>query len=653
MAVLTAPGVYVEEVSSGVRPITAASTSTAAFFGVAQRGPVGEVRRIFNFTEFQSIYGDFLTDGHFLAHSVLNFFRNGGAQCYIGRVAVDPDTASITVQDRADTPAASLTFAATSPGDWGNTLRVIVDSTTAADPNNEFNVTVYQDNPRPGEDPIELETFVNLGMDPNAANFVTIAINSPYIAVSVNPDNDNQINGFSESADIDVDGADLLGPEQRVFRININGDGFRTVDLTTALEGGDLTVLETIRAAIETTIQGLTPLRDSTPATVYSGATVTIEATNRLRITAGGTPSTSSKVEVLDASDSAQNAAGALGLGTGHGGINVFGSTNMRPQNTPADDYYFLGDDSVDGDGGPVSAVESGSNGAEPQSIHYTNSLNLLDTVRDVSLIAIPGIGDPNVADGGMTYCRNRHLSDCFFIADMDQDDDLLQEAIDYRDAINTPNSYGAVYFPWLKMLDPTGLSSESIDAPPSGFVAGIYARIDGSRGVWKAPAGTEALVRGAVGLVTDLTDVQQGLLNNANKSVSVIRRYPSSGLVLWGARTLSNDPEYRYTSVRRTSIFLRKSIFDGIQWAVFESNDEPLWSALRLNIGTFMMTLFRQGAFQGSTPSAAFFVKCDSETTTQADINNGIVNVLVGFAPLKPAEFVVVKISQIAGQGS
>jgi phage tail sheath protein FI len=180
-----------------------------------------------------------------------------------------------------------------------------------------------------------------------------------------------------------------------------------------------------------------------------------------------------------------------------------------------------------------------------------------------------------------------------------------------------------------------------------------MYAQIDAKRGVWKAPAGTEAMLGGTVGLVTDLTDVQHGNLNKPKISVCVIRKFPDAGIVLWGSRTMSSDPEYKYIPVRRMAIMLRVSIFNGIQWAVFEPNDEELWAALRLNIGSFMMTLFRQEAFQGSTPSEAFFVKCDSETTPQDDINLGIVNVLVGFAPLKPAEFVVVKISQKAGQSS
>ena len=182
---------------------------------------------------------------------------------------------------------------------------------------------------------------------------------------------------------------------------------------------------------------------------------------------------------------------------------------------------------------------------------------------------------------------------------------------------------------------------------PPSGAVCGIYARIDARRGVWKAPAGTEANLAGAVGLTTLVGDVNQDILNPFG--VNAIRFFPSSGIVIWGARTLAtrSDPEYRYIPIRRFAIFLEQSIYNGVQWAVFEPNDEDLWASLRLNVGAFMMNLFRAGAFQGDTPLKAFFVKCDPETNPQDQIDAGIVTVLVGFAPLKPAEFVVIKISQ------
>lgn len=645
----TYPGVYMEEVSSGVRPIEAAGTSTAAFFGYVQRGPIGVVKKIFSFSEFQVLYGGFVV-GH-LAHSVYQFFNNGGGQCYIGRVASGAEAASVTVKDNGSTAKDSLTISASSPGIFGNSISIAVTG-ASEDANNLFAMQVYEDNPKAGEKPILLESFDNLSMDSSSPSYVEKIVNtlSKQIRVAVNTANDNQQAGYSESGAIAL-GSALLGTKQIKFRINIHGDGYQLVDLAKELAGKDLSKLEDVRAAIEKTIKALKPLRNSTPVDAYS-VSVTIVATNKLRITSGHV-SADSKIEIIKGDNALEDAAGALKLGKASGGKEVFGSAAMRPQATSATDwanYYLLGDDTVTG---AVSKSVTGSDGSTPQVQDYIAALSWLDTIRDVSLIAVPGIGSFEMVDAGMNYCARRPLSDCFFIGDMTESEKDLESAIAYREQLANPNSYGAIYFPWIKILDPTGKSKEAIPVPPSGFMAGIYARTDAKRGVWKAPAGTEATVSGAVGLVAELTDIQHGNLNKDSKSACVVRKFPGAGIVVWGSRTLSSDPEWKYIPVRRMAIMLRVSIFNGIQWAVFEPNDEELWSQLRLNIGSFMMNLYRQGAFQGSKPSEAFFVKCDKDTTTQDDINLGIVNVLVGFAPLKPAEFVIVKISQLAGQSS
>jgi Bacteriophage tail sheath protein len=188
---------------------------------------------------------------------------------------------------------------------------------------------------------------------------------------------------------------------------------------------------------------------------------------------------------------------------------------------------------------------------------------------------------------------------------------------------------------------------------PPGPLVAGIYARTDSQRGVWKAPAGTDASLTGVVGLRTTLTDLQNGQLNI--RAVNCLRNLTVFGNVVWGSRTLRGNnevgSEWKYIPVRRMALFIEETLYRSTKWVVFEPNDEPLWAQIRLNIGAFMQTLFVQGAFQGASPREAYFVKCDKETTTQTDINNGIVNIVVGFAPLKPAEFVVIRIQQIAPQ--
>lgn len=209
-----------------------------------------------------------------------------------------------------------------------------------------------------------------------------------------------------------------------------------------------------------------------------------------------------------------------------------------------------------------------------------------------------------------------------------------------------------ALYFPRIKLPDPLQ-ENRLAEFAPCGAVAGVMARTDSQRGIWKAPAGNDATLKGVVELTVKLTDGENGVLNPL--AVNCLRAFPVTGRVVWGSRTLRGADqlasEWKYLPVRRLALFIEESLFRGTQWVVFEPNDEPLWSQIRLNLGAFMHNLFRQGAFQGSSPREAYFVKCDSETTTQNDIDQGIVNIVVGFAPLKPAEFVVIKIQQIAGQ--
>jgi uncharacterized protein len=273
---------------------------------------------------------------------------------------------------------------------------------------------------------------------------------------------------------------------------------------------------------------------------------------------------------------------------------------------------------------------------------------SITDRIDLFNIVCVPGESDPTTIAALQGHCRSHRA---FLIVDSRADDDRTTvddnfAAITLSDA---PNS--AIYFPWVRAADPLHQGAIS-SFPPCGFVAGVFARTDGARGVWKAPAGTEASVNGALGLVVPMSDDENGQLNPLG--INCLRTLPVYGNVVWGARTLHGQSdrgsEWKYIPVRRMALFLEESLYRGTQWVVFEPNDEPLWAQIRLNIGAFMQNLFRQGAFQGKTPREAYFVKCDRETTTQTDINNGMVNIVVGFAPLKPAEFVVIKLQQIAG---
>jgi phage tail sheath protein FI len=250
-------------------------------------------------------------------------------------------------------------------------------------------------------------------------------------------------------------------------------------------------------------------------------------------------------------------------------------------------------------------------------------------------------------------YCERRRA---LFIVDplntWDEPSDLTGSAgIDGTVFGLARSSYAALFFPQIRSPDPLrGGQLETF--VPCGAVAGIMARTDSTRGVWKAPAGIDATLNGAADLTVKLTDGENGQLNPLG--VNCLRSFPVIGRVVWGARTMRGADqladEYKYLPIRRLALFIEESLYRGTQWVVFEPNDEPLWGQIRLNVGVFMNSLFRQGAFQGATRQEAFYVKCDAETTTQADRNNGIVNIEVGFAPLKPAEFVILTIQQIAG---
>jgi uncharacterized protein len=283
----------------------------------------------------------------------------------------------------------------------------------------------------------------------------------------------------------------------------------------------------------------------------------------------------------------------------------------------------------------------------------YNSVLQLLDTVTDASLLALPGKTGAYL-DKGLQYVETRPLRDLFYVMDLPSEGGRTVEAALASTLATlggmTKSDLAAAYWPWVQVSDPVGASNgATVTVPPSGHVAGLYARTDARRGVWKAPAGVEATVQGIQSLSYKLLDSHQDDMNPVG--LNALRLVPSAGAVVWGARTLRPGSEWRYVSVRRTALFLRKSLFEGTQWAVFEPNGEALWASLRVTVEAFMEQLFRQGAFAGRTSRAAYFVKCDAETTRPEDQVAGTVNVWVGFAPLRPAEFVVIQLSQKVDQ--
>jgi phage tail sheath protein FI len=324
---------------------------------------------------------------------------------------------------------------------------------------------------------------------------------------------------------------------------------------------------------------------------------------------------------------------------------NLSDSAPTVPATTPGNGTAALGSGTP---GNPGTVIGPADAGFQNQLTTAFATGGIADRIDLFNIVCVPGLLD----QGTVTTMQQRaHERRAFLIVDCDENDTVATAAATMAQRVGADALNAGFYFPWVRAADP--LQGNAIRAfPPCGFAAGLFARTDAQRGVWKAPAGTEAGLTGAVGLAITMSDAENGQLNP--HGVNCLRTLPVYGNVVWGARTMEGDndrgSEWKYIPVRRMALFLEESLYRGTQWVVFEPNDEPLWAQIRLNIGAFMQGLFRQGAFQGSTPKQAYFVKCDSETTTQADINLGIVNIFVGFAPLKPAEFVVLKIQQIAG---
>lgn len=280
--------------------------------------------------------------------------------------------------------------------------------------------------------------------------------------------------------------------------------------------------------------------------------------------------------------------------------------------------------------------------------LHRFGSGSATDRIDLYNLVCVPGLSHAPTLATLQAECRRRRA---FLIIDARAEASVDQVIAHGTDGLTGPDgSYSALYFPWVRAPDP--LRSGAIHPfPPCGFVAGMMARTDASRGVWKAPAGLEATLTGAAGPVINLSDAEQNRLNP--RAINALRTFPRAGTVAWGAHTLHGQDdrasEWKYVPVRRLALFLEESLSRGLRWAAFEPNGESLWARIRLTVGGFLDGLFRQGAFQGGSARDAYFVKCDAGTTTQADIDQGIVNLVIGFAAIKPAEFVILRIRATA----
>jgi len=432
--------------------------------------------------------------------------------------------------------------------------------------------------------------------------------------------------------DADITGPPVPGAGLNSFRLSLdNGIAVLVTIGTTVLAGATHQArMEEIADRIQTYVRALRP-----GAAAFRDFTCVAEQLSvtdfRLVLSSGTLGSQSSVLVTAEPGDTLADQLNLL----------VDGSATTATV-TQATDIFLQGGSELDITDATRYAIFTGN-----QALR--TGLYALDGVDIFNILCLPGIEDSGILMECDVYCRTRRA---FMIVDAPVGQVQPSQMSTTVSGTALPHSdHAAVYYPWIQIANPLNGGALRTSAP-CGTIAGLYARIDGSRGVWKAPAGTEAVLNGVSRLTYALTDAENGLLNPLG--VNCLRIFPSVGAVSWGSRTLAGADsvasEWKYIPVRRTALFIEESLYRGLKWVVFEPNDEPLWAQIRLNVGAFMHDLFRQGAFQGQRKNDAYFVKCDAETTTQNDINLGRVNIWVGFAPLKPAEFVILYLQQMTG---
>jgi uncharacterized protein len=678
MLQLKHPGVYTQEIPSGVRTITGAPTSVALFVGPTKAGIDHRPIRILNFGDFERGFGG-LSQMSSLSYSVLHFFANGGGEAFVTRVPTKnskPAKSSFRRDDSGTNESVRIT--ALSSGAASNHLFVEFDpfgidanafSTTPAHDKKRFNLTVLDKLTG------RIERFTNLSTSSTDARFASKVINDPATG--------------SKLVKLDVVGIDNEGPQASatIYKVGtaptagtfnndvkvllsvnvLKADG--SADAAASVTDLDVTLFPNGAAKPASTLELVTKLVAALNAAVRAdtaaaakmegvaieGATLTDGGNTFIRLrTAPPGPEALTK-RLNDARVTIADAASGSFLKL----LAVYGLT----QSVTNPSRFQLGAPYTGSQvfGSPEAGTDGDAAG-QPDTNAFKQAVMDLDTpdpffnILCLPDLVRPAANDPNalhhtnamsVYSEAALVCKNKHA---FLLIDPLPDVTTVGAAESWKTLKFTfQSNHAAAFFPNIRVDDP--LVPGSIRShPPSGALAGVFARIDGQSGVWAAPAGTEAVLAAVYGPATALSDEEQGILNPLG--LNVIRQFPIYGTVNFGSRTVDGSnamaSEWKYIPVRRTASYILRSLSEALRWAVHKPNGERLWAELRMNVTAFMHGLFRQGAFKGVSARDAYFVLCDASTTTADDINQGIVNIVIGFAPLKPAEFVVISLRQI-----
>ncbi|MDQ7096762.1 phage tail sheath subtilisin-like domain-containing protein [Desulfosporosinus sp. PR] len=594
------PGVYVEEYESGSVPMAGVGTSTAGFVGLAEKGPViGKPQFVTSISDYMRIYGSYLSeskygDKRFLPYAVESFFVNGGTKCYIMRVAPSDAKAAL-----GKAPAV-LTFAAASPGEWGNRIKISVT------PASRQKSPIYEVQ---GNDCVFKTTdgfFVgdivafDEGKSKTYNKIKAIQENTVTFENPVNPsivDKAIVPTKYVKSSEINISiKCDDLKEDYNFVSLNPDSPDY----ILSRLAKSELV---TVNVAFKESETAKPPEK---------------------------------KVEKNSKGDKADDTSSAPSIAVPEVSAPVSGGflPPFEAIGAKGTGITVLFEGGSEGNIAGISAADYMGSNAGPGK---RTGIQAFIEVSDVSMLAVPGITIPEVQLSLVAHCELTKSR--FAVLDVPRDKKKIDEILEYKDMFDS--SYAAMYHPWLESFD--SFAKKRFYLPPSATMCGIYARCDLTIGVHKAPA--NEVVRACTGLEYDYNSSEQDRLNPAG--VNLIRSFPGRGIRVWGARTCSSNGNWKYVNVRRLFIYLEESIKANTNWVVFEPNTEILWARVQRSVELFLSSTWRAGALAGSTPDEAFFVNIGRNTMTQDDIDNGRLICVIGVAPVKPAEFVIFRIGQ------
>lgn len=637
------PGIYIEEFAPGA-PIEGVGTSKAAFIGTAASGPIDKPTLIQSWDAFKATFGDFIAGPStgYLGPAVYGFFLNGGTTCYVLRHGTGVKAfAGLDSRQAGANPPPALAAAALQEGAVGNSLQVEVKESSILADKGAAHINIQSagtDILSIGSDRMTLTVADNSGFAPGDWVLLTDSNDATASAVVESLQANKIILSGPVDAALDFSGGKVRTADLAAGRCVIRLVVPSALTLSTALPRG---------AMIKITGYDSNGDKISEVCSVESAGgdqvTVSTPLENTYSLADASKPATVESLEfdliVTDTSSGKSESFLRLAMGADHPNywranvVSQFISLALPAvppivdDLRPKEDVYSLADGEPDDASAAWGEIRNNPD-------EYLSKLNAID---EISLVCIPGATDQGVQQAMITHCEA--AADRFAILDSDPDA-VLQTIPNQLANVVSAKGYAALYFPWILAHNP--VSKKDAFWPPSGHIAGIYARSDAERGVHKAPA--NVAVRGALGLQQRLTDAEQGRLNL--KGINVLRVFQGQAQpVVWGARTTASDRNWQYVNIRRLFIFLERSIEEGIRWAVFEPNNLQLWQKLKRTITDFLTRVWRDGALFGAKAEEAFYVRIDEALNPESTRKLGRLYLEIGVCPTYPAEFIVVRI--------